>query len=182
MKVKWIAQGITREYFLSQMIMINVFQMIRALSVKSVAIALVHVINLFDFLPADATVRQMTNMLENTLEQAHDLMVTEEQQEIDIITGQNCRHRAGNSIYPDKLMQYKHKDEYFSKATEEAKAKQNVIYKIILDLEQGGARFLTNTDEGLNMMTPDEIFVKVRKNLLDLKRDRASAMKKTETN
>lgn len=44
MKVKWIAQGITRECFLSQMIMINVFQMIRALSVKSVANALVHVI------------------------------------------------------------------------------------------------------------------------------------------
>ena len=64
----------------------------------------------------------------------------------------------------------------------QAWAKQNVFYKIILDLEQGGARFLTNTDQGLNMMTPDEIFVKVRKNLLDLKRDRASAMKKTETN
>ena len=118
--------------------------------------------NLFDFLPADATVRQIANMLEKTLEQAHDLMVTEEQQENGIITGQNCRLCAGNSIYRGKLMQYKYKDEYFSKATEEAKAKQNVIHKIILDLEQGGARFLKNTDEGLNMMTPDEIFVKVR--------------------
>ena len=92
--------------------------------------------NLFDFLPADATVRQIANMLEKTLKQAHDLMVTEEQQENDIITGQNCRLCAGNSIYPDKLMQYKYKDEYFSKATGEAKAKQNVIHKIVLDLNK----------------------------------------------